>query len=95
MLCSDLFADGGTDHSPIFEGDILGPSDALRRKLGDFYTHTKETGALLARLAALQPTILARMHGSAWRGDCAKLLLALADTLGHDEVTPQQKSSIS
>jgi hypothetical protein len=33
---------------------------------------------LLARLAALKPTILARMHGSAWRGDCAKLLMALA-----------------
>jgi flavorubredoxin len=81
LLCSDLFADGGTDHPPIFEGDILGPSDAFRRKLGDFYTHTKETGSLLARLAALKPTILARMHGSAWRGDGAKLLLALADTL--------------
>ena len=34
-----------------------------------------------ARLAALKPTILARMHGSAWHGDCAKLLLALAATL--------------
>src|ERR1700730_10968582 len=80
LLCRDLFADGGTYHPPIFEGDILGPSDAFRRKL-DFYTHTKETRAMLARLAALKPTILARMHGSAWRGDCAKLLLALADTL--------------
>jgi hypothetical protein len=83
LLSSDLFADGGTDHPPIFEGDILGPSDAFRRKL-DFYTHSKETRAMLARLAALKPAILARMHGSAWNGDCAKLLLALADTLGQD-----------
>jgi len=81
LLCSDLFADGGTDHPPVFEGDILGPSDAFRRKL-HFYTHTKQTGAMLARLAALRPTTLARMHGSAWHGDCAELLLALADTLG-------------
>jgi len=80
LLCSDLFADGGTDHPPLFEGDILGPSDAFRRKL-DFYTHTKETRAMLARLAALKPTTLARMHGSAWHGDGAKLLLALADPL--------------
>jgi hypothetical protein len=36
----------------------------------------------LARLAALKPTILARMHGSAWRGDGAKLLLALGETFG-------------
>jgi hypothetical protein len=85
LLCSDLFADGGIDHPALFDGDILGPSDAFRRKLGDFYTHTKETRALLARLAALEPTILARMHGSAWRGDCAKLLMALADTIDHGD----------
>jgi flavorubredoxin len=81
LLCSDLFADGGTDHPPLFEGDILGPSDAFRLKLGDFYTHTKETRALLARLAALKPNTLARMHGSAWHGDGPSLLLALADVL--------------
>lgn len=81
LLCSDLFADGGTDHPPLFEGDIFGPSNAFRRKLGDFYTHTKETRALLARLAALNPNTLARMHGSAWHGDGADLLLALADVL--------------
>jgi flavorubredoxin len=84
LLCSDLFADGGTDHPPLFDGDILGPSDTFRRKLGDFYTHTQETRSLLVRLAALNPTVLARMHGSAWRGDGAKLLPALADTLIHD-----------
>jgi flavorubredoxin len=81
LLCSDLFADGGINHPPLFEGDILGPSAAFRRKLGDFYTHTKETRALLARLAALKPDILARMHGSAWQGDGAQMLLALADSL--------------
>jgi flavorubredoxin len=80
LLCSDLFTEGGTDHPPLFEGDILGPSDAFRRKL-DFYNHTKDTRAMLTRLAGLKPTTLARMHGSAWRGDGAGLLLALADTL--------------
>jgi hypothetical protein len=84
LLCSDLFADGGTDHPPLFEGDILGPSDAFRRKLGDFYTHTKETRTLLEHLAGLKPATLARMHGSAWRGDGANLLRALADTLEID-----------
>jgi flavorubredoxin len=80
LLCSDLFTEGGTDHPPLFEGDILGPSDAFRRSL-DFYNHTTDTRAMLTRLAALKPTMLARMHGSAWRGDGAGLLLALADTL--------------
>jgi hypothetical protein len=35
LLCSDLFADGGTNHPALFEGDILGPSDAFRRTLGN------------------------------------------------------------
>jgi hypothetical protein len=74
LLCSDIFAEGGTAHLALFEGDILGPSEAFRRKLGDFYTHTKETRPLLARLADLKPATLARMHGSAWRGDGAQLL---------------------
>jgi hypothetical protein len=83
LLCRDLFADGGTDHPPLFKGDILGPSEAFRRKM-DFYTRTNQTKAMLARLAALKPTTLARMHGSAWHGDSANLLLALADALGVD-----------
>ena len=40
---------------------------------------------MLARLTALKPTTLARMHGSAWHGNSAKLLLALADALGHGD----------
>jgi hypothetical protein len=36
---------------------------------------------MLERLAAEKPTTLACMHGSAWRGDGAQLLHALADAL--------------
>jgi hypothetical protein len=36
---------------------------------------------MLERLAALQPTTLACMHGSAWHGDGAALLRALADSV--------------
>jgi hypothetical protein len=34
---------------------------------------------MLERLAATEPETLACMHGSAWRGDGATLLRALAD----------------
>jgi hypothetical protein len=54
LLCSDVFTEGGTDHPALFEGDILGPSDAFRRKL-DFYNHTKDTRAMLTRLEGLKP----------------------------------------
>jgi hypothetical protein len=33
------------------------------------------------RLAETRPRMLARMHGSAWRGDGKEMLLALADAL--------------
>jgi hypothetical protein len=47
----------------------------------DYYSHTKNGRELIERLAATQPTTLACMHGSAWRGDGANLLRALADAL--------------
>ena len=80
LLCSDLFTQGGADHPPLTGNDVLGPSEALRKSL-DYYAHAVNTRETLERLAALAPATLACMHGSAWRGDGAKLLRALADTL--------------
>jgi hypothetical protein len=37
---------------------------------------------MLERLASGRPVVLACMHGSAWRGDGAALLRALARSLG-------------
>jgi hypothetical protein len=47
----------------------------------DYYSHTKDGRQILARLAGMRPTMLARMHGSAWRGDGAAMLMALAGAL--------------
>jgi flavorubredoxin len=80
LLCGDLFTQGGTDLPPVTESDILGPSEAFRRKL-DYFSHTKNARAMIERLAATNPTTLACMHGSAWRGDGAALLRALAEAL--------------
>ena len=80
LLCGDLFTQGGDALPPITESDILGPSEAFRREM-DYYSHTKNGQAMLERLASTNPAILACMHGSAWRGDGAKLLRALADAL--------------
>jgi len=80
LLCGDLFTQGGADLPPITESDILGPSEAFRKQM-DYFSHTKNAGAMLERLASTNPTTLACMHGSAWRGNGAKLLRALADEL--------------
>ncbi|WP_019451734.1 MBL fold metallo-hydrolase [Cupriavidus sp. BIS7] len=83
LLCGDLFTQGGSHHPPLTEADILGPSEAFRRKM-DYFSHSRNARAMLERLAALQPTTLACMHGSAWRGDGAALLRALADSVERD-----------
>ncbi|HYM17178.1 MAG TPA: FprA family A-type flavoprotein [Micropepsaceae bacterium] len=80
LLCGDLFTQGGAEHVPLTEDDILEPSEAFRVQL-DYYSHTKNGKAMMERLAALKPTILACMHGPAWRGDGAKLLRALGESL--------------
>ncbi|MCW5785587.1 MAG: MBL fold metallo-hydrolase [Nitrospirales bacterium] len=80
LFCGDLFTQGGADHPTITESDILGPSEAFRHQM-DYFSHTKNAGVLLEKLASSNPTTLACMHGSAWRGDGARLLRALADVL--------------
>lgn len=78
LLCGDLFTQGGKDHPPLTSDDILGPSEQMRRSL-DYYAHAPDTRGMLERLADLQPRTLACMHGSAFAGDGASLLRALAD----------------
>src|SRR5512134_4160178 len=81
LLAGDLFTQGGSGATPITESDILGPSEAFRAPM-DYYAHAPHTAAVLEKLARQQPQVLACMHGSAWRGDGAALLRALAKTLG-------------
>jgi flavorubredoxin len=85
LLCGDLFTQGGTGAEPLTESDILAPSEAFRGMM-DYYAHAPQTGATLERLARESPQVLACMHGSAWRGDGAALLRALAAELRPDSV---------
>lgn len=80
FFCGDLFTQGGGGEIALTESDILGPSEAFRAPL-DYFAHAPQTTAILARLALEQPTTLACMHGSAWRGDGGKLLRELAVAL--------------
>lgn len=80
FFCGDLFTQPGTGETALTESDILGPSEAFRRQM-DYFAHGPQTTALLERFAAGRPAVLACMHGSAWRGDGAALLRALAGSL--------------
>lgn len=80
FLCGDLFTQFGAGDPPLTESDILGPSEASRAAM-DYYSHARNTREMIERLAAKEPKTLAVMHGSAWHGDGAALLRALADAL--------------
>jgi hypothetical protein len=80
LLAGDLFTQPSLGKTPLTDGDILSPSEAFR-KMDDYWAHSPATAATLEKLAAEKPTTLACMHGSAWRGDGAALLRALAKSL--------------
>jgi flavorubredoxin len=87
LLCGDLFTQGGAELPPLTESDILGPSEAFRAEW-DYFSHTNDVRRIMEKLAATNPTTLACMHGSAWRGNGADLLRALADALAATPAAP-------
>jgi len=80
FFCGDLFTQGGPGDVALTESDILGPSEAFRKPL-DYFSHSPNTRETLKRLASHEPTTLACMHGSAWRGNGGELLRALGKEL--------------
>jgi flavorubredoxin len=82
LLCGDLFTQGGADGPPITESEVLGPSEAFRQAMPPgSVAFERGSRAILEKLAATEPSTLAVMHGSSYRGDGAKLLRGLADLL--------------
>ena len=86
LLCSDLFHQLG-DVEAVTSADILGRWDAAVAAyqnhpiLMDYVPLTPATRNRLNALAALQPRILAAMHGSSFVGDAASALRSAGDML--------------
>ena len=80
LFCGDLFTQPGPGEEAIVESDVLGPSEAFRGAM-DYFAHGRDTGRLLDKLADTSPSVLACMHGSAWRGDGAALLRELRNSI--------------
>jgi flavorubredoxin len=80
LFCGDLFTQGGHEHAPLITDDILSTSEEMRRGM-DYFSQTRFAEQLAEKLAATSPRILACMHGSAWKGDGAALLLRLGQRL--------------
>lgn len=77
LFCGDLLTQTG-DGPALTDGDILDAAIVAE----DLFRQTSLGPAVPAtyrRLAELKPRVLAVMHGSAYEGDCAALLLRMAD----------------
>lgn len=76
LLCGDLFTAVGSG-PPLVESDVVGPALVAE---GMFHATAlaPHTGATLRGLAALEPSTLALMHGSSFRGDGRAALEDLA-----------------
>lgn len=81
LLCGDLFTHGGHDVPPLTETEVLSPSEGMRKAMGGVAIEAN-TRSLIEKLAATEPTTLALMHGSSYRGNGSALLRGLADALG-------------
>jgi len=77
LLCGDLFTHTG-DRPPLTQSDIVGPAKAAEA-LFRASSCTPLAGATIRKLAALEPTTLALMHGSAFNGDVPNAMRELAD----------------
>ncbi len=76
LLCGDLFAHLG-DGPPVTAGDIVEVAERAEDLFGSTCL-TPATAPTIRRLAELQPTTLALMHGSSFSGDGADALNRLA-----------------
>lgn len=80
LFCGDLFTQAGASVVPLTEGDIFGPSEAMRQAM-DYFAGGPNTASSLALLAGFEPRTLACMHGSSFAGNGGELLSELARTL--------------
>jgi flavorubredoxin len=78
LLCGDLFTTMGPAPATT-ESDVVEPAIASLPFAG--MSTVREVGDTLRRLAGLEPTTLALMHGPTYLGDGAAALRALADHL--------------
>ena len=86
LLCSDLMHQLG-DVAPVTTDDVVGryrqAFETYQRSpvLMDYVPYTENTKRQLANLAALQPRMLAAMHGSTFVGDGAAALVASGEVI--------------
>lgn len=85
LFCSDLFLQSGNGPALVDTDIVEAARLMIEASLAGPFAHatpwTVQTAAMFQRLAALEPQVIAPMHGPAFRGDGAKALTDLASVL--------------
>ncbi len=76
LFCGDLFTVEGNP-PPVSDADLIAPALDFERRL-QHVTVSAHLPPVLRKLAALQPRMLACMHGPAYNGDSVRTLRQLA-----------------
>ena len=82
LLCGDLFTHTGGG-PPVTEDDVVERAFVAEDLFKGQTALIPDTAPTIRKLAALDPSTLAIMHGSAFAGDCQEALTALA--AGYEE----------
>ena len=85
LFCSDLFHHFGNVEA-VTTTDLIEPTRKAMQQmqqgpLAGYMPYTRQTEGVLRSLAGLKPETLAVMHGSSYRGDCARLLSDLGGVI--------------
>jgi flavorubredoxin len=78
LFCGDLFTRAGETPALVHDADLIQPAIDAEDLFGATAL-TAQTAPTIRRLAELEPSTLALMHGPAFTGDCRQALLDLAD----------------
>ena len=81
LFCGDLLSQVGD--GPALTGDDLVGAAVQTEDMFGASCFTPQSAPTIRRLAALEPTTLAIMHGSSYNGEARDALLALADDFDH------------
>lgn len=87
LLCGDLFSQVGGRGVALTTGDIVEPAMATEALFGSS-SLAPTTAATMRRLADLEPSTLAVMHGMSFSGDGGTALRELADAYERIDVRP-------
>ena len=81
LLCGDLFTHAGDKLPAVTETEVFSAAEAMRKTGMSGFSSDRGSRKILEKLARTEPTLLAVMHGSSYRGNGSALLRALADAM--------------